>query len=412
MDKVWKEIEYWSQIFLLPIYTLSFLFPRDKKLWVFGSTFGHRFADNPKYFYLYLNQLKANEIRAVWISRNKDVINLLKDNNLEVYNIISFRGLWYSLRAKIYLYDNYSKDICFWLSGGAVKINLWHGIPLKKINMDNKFDPVRNPNKKWKKFIYALRRMSDEKPSHYVVTTSKFLEPIFSSAFATKNVISCGYPRNEILISTKIKNILTQREKDVLHKIIVRVNAIKNAKVILYMPTFRESESDFFDILEKDAFNNFIKQKNIIICIKPHPKSKVKTKYSKLESSNIIMIDAEADPYVYLRHTDGLITDYSSIYFDYLLLDKPIIFFCYDLDKYLASSREMYFNYEEFAPGVRAKSIEELECALSDFEASSDNTFLKDNRAKMSKLVFDNGNAKASETLYLYIKNEILRCKP
>ncbi|MGB8454204.1 MAG: CDP-glycerol glycerophosphotransferase family protein [Anaerocolumna sp.] len=408
MDKVLKDIEYWSQIFILPIYAISTFFPRDKKLWAFGSTFGHRFADNPKYFYLYINQLKAKEIRAVWISKNKNVVNLLKENNLEAYSVYSVRGLWYSLRAKVYIYDNYSKDICFWLSGGAVKINLWHGIPLKKINMDNKFDPVRNPNTKWKKVKYALRRISDEKPSHYVLTTSKFLVPIFSSAFATKKVISCGYPRNDILTSTEIENVLTQIENDILNEIIARMNQLKNAKIILYMPTFRESESDFFDMLDEQAFDDFIKQKNIILCIKPHPKSKVKMEYSKLESANIIMIDAEADPYVYLSYTDALITDYSSIYFDYLLLDKPIIFFCYDLDKYLNSSREMYFNYDEFTPGIKANSMEELENILSDVESSSDNTALKNKRVKMSKRVFDKGNVKASETLYHYIQNDIL----
>ena len=70
-------------------------------------------------------------------------------NGYESYYYHSVKGIWLALRAKVYFFDNYSKDINFWQSGGAVKINLWHGIGNKRINYDNKFDKVRHPKNLW-----------------------------------------------------------------------------------------------------------------------------------------------------------------------------------------------------------------------------------------------------------------------
>ena len=212
IKKVWKEIKYWSQIFLIPVYCLSFLMPRSKRIWVFGSTFGHRFADNPKYLYLYVSQVHKDSTKAIWISKDRDIVNNLVSQGLPAYYLYTPKGIWHCLRAGVYIYDNYSKDVCFLLSGGAKKFNLWHGIPLKKINRDNLFDYVRNPRSKREKVKWALRRIQDEKPSHYVLTTSEFLRPIFSSAFHTKSY----YQRVSEMMHWAIWNISRLASQDEL----------------------------------------------------------------------------------------------------------------------------------------------------------------------------------------------------
>jgi len=361
MMRIVKEIKYWSQLFLIPIYGLSFLMPRSKKIWVMGSTFGTRFADNPKYFYLYLQQHQKNNIKSVWISKNKEVIRFLTDNSLEGYYLYSLKGIWYSLRAKIYLYDNYSKDICFTLSGGATKINMWHGIPLKRIQKDNMFDRIRNPKTRLEKTRWLLRRMTDEKPTDYVLTTSEFLKPIFSSAFHTEHVLVCGYPRNDILLSEEIRNVMNKNETSVAGHL---EKMSKNNKIVFYVPTFRESEQNFFDIISLEHFQNFLEREQILFCVKLHPKSKVGEQFNKLSYHNIFVIDPLIDSYPILKQADVLITDYSSIYFDFLLTGKQIIFFAYDLKEYLQDSREMYFNYEEFTPGIKVYNQKDLEKVL------------------------------------------------
>lgn len=147
LKKFINSIKYWAQILLVPLYWVSFITPRSKKVWIFGSTFGKRFADNSRYFYLYINQFKKSEIRAIWISHDNKIVKFLKENGLEAYYYRSLKGIYYCLRGYVYIFDNYSKDISFWLSGGAVKVNLWHGSGNKKTNYDNKFDRVRHPKK-------------------------------------------------------------------------------------------------------------------------------------------------------------------------------------------------------------------------------------------------------------------------
>lgn len=365
MKKMIEGIKYWGQLLLLPIYWFSFLFPRNKSIWLFGSTFGRRFADNPRYFYLYISQMDSS-IRPIWISHNKEIIELLNANGYEAYYNHSLKGMWYCLRGKVYCFDNYSKDISFWLSGGALKFNMWHGIPLKKIQADNTFDKVRHPKNTWEKFKSFPRRLSDEKPSHYVLTTSEFMKLIFESAFQTKKVSTVGYPRIDGFAFDEFQNIYTKAEQKALDKIQKCLEKNVEGKVIYYMPTFRDSEVAFFDVMDLQLFNTFLKENRYVFCTKLHPKSKLRAQFESIESDNIINIDADTDPYVFISISDVLVTDYSSIYFDYLFANKPIVFFDYDLEQYLRDSREMYFDYEEYTPGVKASTQEELQQALSD----------------------------------------------
>jgi len=364
-----------------------------------GSTFGRRFADNPKYFYLYLNQYHRDDIRPIWISKNKKVVSLLRKNSLEAFYLYSLKGIWYALRAKVYLYDNYSKDVCFTLSGGAKKVNLWHGIPLKKIQKDNRFDIVRNPKNRLQRLRWALRRISDEKPSDFILVPSDYLRPIYSSAFNTQNTIICGYPRNDVLISECITNVLTDDEKKTLNLL---ENIKKDKKIILYMPTFRDSEIDFFNIISIKKLQEFLRDNKIALLVKLHPKSKVYNRFLEVESEHIKVINPDLDPYPILKQVDLLITDYSSIYFDFLHTDKPIIFFSYDLEKYLLESREMYFDYDHMTPGIKVKDQEGLHTAITE-ALTKDNLYQKE-KENIKKLMFNYDTNISCEILYRKIK--------
>ncbi|MFT4144607.1 MAG: CDP-glycerol glycerophosphotransferase family protein [Mobilitalea sp.] len=371
--------------------------PRSKKIWVFGSTFGRRFADNPKYFYLFLSQQHKNDIDAIWISKSREIVQHLNKNNYKACFLYSVKGIWYSLRAKVYLYDNYSKDICYLLSAGAKRINLWHGIPLKKIQKDNQFDKFRNPSNFKEKINRMPRRISDEKKSDYVLTTSKYLVQIFSSAFQTNKVLVCGYPRNEELISNNIVNLPLRSENEFLELLNEKRKDVK--KTIMYMPTFRETEYKFFDLVSVERLIDFLERQNMLLCVKLHPKSKLQKMFSLIQSEYILIADEQADPYPILKQMDVLITDYSSIYFDFLLTEKPVVFFPYDYEEYLAESRELYFDYEEFTPGRKVYNQEELEEALC--VSIFDNTGAKE----ITDRVFDGTVKNASETLYCRIRD-------
>ena len=412
--KITDRLKYWGQLLLLPVYWLSFLVPRNKKIWLFGSTFGRRFADNPRYMYLYVSQHKEElSIRPIWISHNEDIVRMLNAEGYEAYMYHSLKGIWYALRGKVYLFDNYSKDINFWQSGGAMKVNLWHGIPLKKIQHDNVFDKFRHPKNIWEKIRNFPRNISDEKPNHYVLTTSENLRGIFSSAFKTDNVLVAGYPRNESLISDAIKNVYSHEEKEDKKKILSFLNDkadSKNKKMIFYMPTFRKSETLFFENFDKNDFQKFLAKNNLLFCIKLHPKSKLNEEFKNIQSENIMVINKDADPYVFLKLADVLITDYSSIYFDYLLLDRPIIVFAYDLKEYLNDSREMYFDYDEFTPGDKVNDYHKLKKSILryvNFDNGKQDEYL-DCRKKIREKVFENKIVNMNSIVYI-IEEHILK---
>lgn len=395
MAKITDIITYWSQLLLLPIYWLSFITPRNKNIWLFGSTFGKRFSDNPRYFYLYINEFKKKSKRPIWISKNKEIIEFLNKNKYEAYYYKSLKGIYYCLIGKVYIFDNYSKDINFWTSGGAVKINLWHGIPLKKIQSDNINDKVRHPKNNLEKLKYFPRRLSDEKPSHYILAASKLTRRIFKSAFRTDRVLTCGYPRNDLLLKdSEIKNIYLDYEEEQLKQI----SSKKGLKIILYMPTFRESESAFFDVVNLCVFEEFLEKNNMLFCVKMHIKSKLISKFNNIPYNNIFVINPDSDPYPFINLADMLVTDYSSIYFDYLFKNRPIIFFDYDREIYEKESRELYFNYDLVTPGIKAESMDSLMNALL-----SEDIYEKE-RTRIRLKIFETDSKYASQRLYMSIK--------
>lgn len=361
--RIKEGIKYWSQLLLLPIYGLSFLMQRSQKIWLFGSAFGKRFAENPKYLYLYTVQNQSEYTRAIWITHKPEIVELLQKEGYEVYYHHSLKGIWYCLRAGVYVFDNYSKDISFWLSGRAIKVNLWHGSGNKKTNHDNLFDKVRHPKNIWERFKTFPRRLSDEKPSHYTLATSDAMADIYVSAFQTTraHILVNGQPRNDTLVTNSeysIKDIYTNQE-ELLRNQIAQYH--KDGYTILaYMPTFRASERQFFDVMDLAVFNDYLEQHKYILILKPHSKSSIRTEAESIHYSNIISAHSDIDIYTFLREIDMLIADYSSVYTDYMLLERPVVAFHFDYAAYCSDTRDSYIPFDEYMPEQKAYTMQEL----------------------------------------------------
>lgn len=404
MKKNYERIKYWGQLLLLPLYWFSFLFPRNKKIWIFGSTFGRRFADNPRYFYLYISQ-HCKDIQAIWISHDKKIVEFLQKNGYEAYYYHSLKGIWFALRGKVYLFDNYSKDINFWQSGGAVKINMWHGVGNKKINYDNEYDKVRHPKNAWEKWKFFPRRLSDEKPGHYIVSTSPMMSEIFARAFQTsaEHVLEIGYPRNDILFDAcEMKNLYLPEEEKLQEEI--RKWKATGKKILLYAPTFRSSEKKFLEIMNIETFNQFLQKNNMVLICKLHPKSSCKEAFEAFTYSNIYNAGADVDINSFLKETDLLIADYSSVYSDYMLLDKPVVAFHYDYEEYANDTRAAYFDYEEYMPEKKAYTQEMLEEGIREV-LKEDKAI--EQRQKFRAKLYQDINEKSAERLTKEIRKMI-----
>lgn len=319
---------------------------RDSDLYVFGSWYGEKFADNPKYLYLYY--LK-NGKDAYWFTRNKNVYKELKKSNLPVLMAGTKEERYVSKRAKYFFYCCSLDDIDKYYAGGAVMINLWHGVPLKKIMYDDTYNYNTSNKTLYQKMSQWIFANTIKK--NYVVATSKVFAEIYKHAFRVdeSHILVNGQPRNDCFFDG---SLIRKQYGDKQYK-----------TQITYMPTMRNMGKDVIDLnkqMDLAAIDKLCREHEALFIIKKHFCHRTET--TNLEGlENIIdLTTTTIDSQELLYNTDILITDYSSCYIDYMLLDRQIIFYAYDLDHYLAKDREMYFQYEDVTPGVKATTFEQL----------------------------------------------------
>jgi CDP-glycerol glycerophosphotransferase len=349
----------------------SFFIPKSEKIIIVGGWFGQRFADNSKYLYLYADEYKEELSleKVIFVTRDNKIKDELDHKGYEVYNIWSLPSIWYHLRAKYHFIDQSPNDINSFFSVRSIRINLWHGFPLKTIG---KFqggsylvDKIDNNI-----FLETMYNLSTKGfwSDRYLLTTSEFAAEIMGEAFRIPNKkrIISGYPRNYETVFNESINFEASFESDDLEKI---RSAKKNNKCLFaYLPTFRDyMDTKIFgtkDIDELLSFLDFLESQNIIIIGKFHFANKDKDMMKISSHKAFINLSSDVDVYSFIKYSDVLITDYSSIYFDYLLSEKPIVFFPYDLNYYMYEDRGLIFDYNEYTPGPIVKNIEEFENLL------------------------------------------------
>jgi len=314
------------------------LIPKSKNIWVFGAWFGNRYADNPKAFFKYINENQPS-IRAVWISKDKRVINEVRALGYEAYLESSFHGVWLQFRAKKAIIcqslhdDLYSPAI----SNKTKVIQLWHGIPLKHIMFD--VFGINPPQKNIKGKLIDLLSPYNKHRNDVVISTSKLTQKILANAFQlhTSKVPVVGFPRNDVFLAT------STHQKDIFK--------------CIYMPTFRGGVGAECDLFYQYGFDieqieSILADNGMHLTLRMHPVNRPPKELSDaIKSSSYIAIDESADIYESIADYDCLITDYSSIYFDFLLTDKPIVFAPFDLNEYRKNERSMYFEYTDATLG-------------------------------------------------------------
>lgn len=328
---------------------LSCLVPRSRKIYVFGAWLGEKFADNPKY--LFLEAQRDPDIRPVWITKDPEVCRQLRAMGYEAYLHASLKGIWIQLRAKYAVVCNGISDVNHTFLGRAVFLNLWHGVPLKKVGYDD--DKVKN----WDSRGQKIRRMIQQIPlgREYVVATSENYAPIYESAFRrpADHVLVMGQPRNDIFFDQ-------EGRFHAQHKL---RHAARGKKIILYAPTHRKEGQIPFPLEENFDFqrlNQWCREHQAVFVIKRHFYHREDPVDFSGFSNIADITEKSMDIQEILMDTDLLVTDYSSTYIDYLLLDRPMVFYDFDYQDYLKTDREMYYNYEDVTPGYKAETFDRL----------------------------------------------------
>ena len=389
MKKINKLFEY-------AFATLFHFFPRNKHLWLTGkiSEWGYGdfappdFFDNSKYFFLYLVN-NTNE-KVYWVSSSKSEIELLKKYNLPYIKYGTVKYFFTTLRAKYFFHHYGINQINPILQANSIQIDFWHGTPLKKI----RYDVVPKATGK----MHFIARFIGIGKTEYLSSTSEYLtNNILARAFdlPLEQCINFGYPRTDVMKLTKEESLeFCRKYTNELLPYIETCSRFK--KVFLYMPTWRDDDPDYFSKanIDFEKLNEKMKELGYAFFLKLHPL----TKFTAVDKySNIFQIKNDVDIYPFLTFTDFLITDYSSIYFDYLMIDKEIIFIPYDYENYVRN-RELYFNYDDVTPGVKYKSFEEFISNLTEVEKLD----YSNERKQVKDLLITDYNFDACEKTYKF----------
>lgn len=342
-----------------PLYGISFLFKRDVNLWVISGPFG--FRDNSKYFSIYLAEERKN-IRCFWVAKTRTEVLHLKQVGIPVITRWSFRGIYYCLRAKVYIFDSYVTDVNVWTSGGAIKFNLWHGVGIKNIERKARVGVTKkifSGNQLLKSFIYPAHHI---KPDVFL-STSSLMTKHFSEAFAIKenDCIEAIYPRCQTFFwnKNKLREHVQNYEPKETSDFIDMLQSYQNSYI--YMPTWRDSHNDFLKMADINLYklDELMRSINGIFIFKLHPNTKLDINLS--EFTNLVLLPNRVDVYPLLPYIQTLITDYSSIYYDFILMkDKQIILFPFDYQSYVSTDRDLAYDYFEYTHGDIVYSFEGL----------------------------------------------------
>lgn len=317
------------------------------------------------------------------------------------------KGRWMQLRAGTLIHSNSLKEeFSYLFAGGATSVNCWHGVGLKRVWYRNK----NAFSGKWMAAPPSLKRKYNlwwagfnSARKNYVIGTSEEVNSYYPATYnvTSENVLNLGQARNDVLFDDSL-------EEGSLPE------CFENGKVIVYMPTYRQySKEDrgkerIGENIDYEKLSSVLEKYEYTFVIKKHRFNTVFGPHNTLYENIVDISDQGSglDTQLILKHTDILITDYSSCYTDFLLLDRPVVFYCYDLDEYL-SKWELNFDYDYVTPGPKVFDSDELIDALEKLMQGHDEYEAERQRVKRVFYSPENQGPVAKKQMDYIIENII-----
>ena len=333
----------------------------DPKLVIFIAFHGRGYSDNPRAIYEAMRQDPRFEgYRFIWfIKKHKQ--KQITIPGAEVKEYFSFSYFYYMSKAKYWIINCKMPDYIA-KKEEQIYLQTWHGTPLKRLAHDIESAEDMTFYRSAVSFAQMTQSYDiDVARYNYMISPNRFCTEVFQSAFRIQRerLIETGYPRNDFICNTTKEEMERMKEKYQLPK---------DKKVVLYAPTWRDNSyvaSGYTFELKAD----FHKWKEIlgeeyIVVFKPH--YLIINTYEKDSSLQgfLYSIPAEADIRELYVISDMLITDYSSVFFDYAILKRPIYFYMYDIEEYANDLRGFYLDIHKDLPGDIYTNEDELLAAV------------------------------------------------
>lgn len=333
---------------------------------LFESFLGRSYGDSPRYIYEYLIRLQSegrleketnipDNATFVWMIDNKAAKIPGKHKQVK-FN--SLKYFYYVARCSVWI-TNMRQPSWYVKREGVTLLECWHGTPLKRLVFD--MEDVYSASPKYKMTVYNQSRMWD-----YLISDNRFSTECFKSCFLfpEERILELGYPRNDLLYGDDRED----RARAIKEKLGIPLDK----KVVLYAPTWRDDDyygpaQYKFDLpLDLEMMKGLRDEYYFVL----------RTHYFIADHLNIPKEDADfvSDQSRYndigelYLISDILITDYSSVFFDFANLRRPILFFVYDFEKYAGVLRGFYFDMTTGCPGPLLKTNEEILDALKNID--------------------------------------------
>lgn len=359
---------------------------RNNKIILFGSWFGNKFSDNTRFLYQYLsaNKNKLGLEHVVWVTRSRSVFVELKENKYEVYMMDSPESYYYHRVAGVHIVcngsnddlHNPSADLLGRYSVGAIKINLWHGIcgikgfgftsnEYKKMKykypIESWIKEMLHENRILRKMIACFGGWGD---CYFLSTTSEVTQYFMrATLFPKTKFIETGYPRNYT------ENYILPSEKKIIR------NIEKYKIKILYLPTFRDNYNFYIPPLSFPNIIKWLEANDALWIEKVHDADKNNMLKVGEKSSYVIRLESSFDINILINKVDLLITDYSSVMYEAIFSNIPVLYYVPDLECYRDTDRGLMQPPESFMVGPKAVNCTELVELLDKFIDDLDSVF-------------------------------------
>lgn len=369
----------------IPYAFASLFSKRDSKLIVFCAMHCETFDSNSKFLFLHFLKNEPSYTVKFVVNDDEKRNDLIKKYGDYFIDTRTKEGKKIAIKAKTWVVSWLDLPIGgLFLNFRRLVVHLGHGTPLKGLGMTEK------DGKLIKKLYYKLNNTNIT----CSLGSSEFVAKIISRCmgFSTKRVLVAGQPRTDALFFSPLR--LSQISNETFN--------------VLYAPTWRQfSEVKLFPFSDFDLnkLDQFLKSNNIKIFIRFHPAYEESIPKDILELDNVELFSAKEFTEVmdYINCFDALITDYSSIYLDYMLLERPIIFLPYDLTEY-ENSVGFTMDYMENTPGPKPENFTDFMNQM--LIAKNDNTKMIE-EIKRLNLKLNNQNHNACKQVAEYIKKHI-----
>lgn len=330
--------------------------PKHDDWWAFPvCAFTGVFSGNERAVY---EQVKDDDsLRKIILTRGQPVT--LTGNNLIVVPLESPEGQYYLLRAKVvFIKHTPTRNAVYPLSSELHHlINLWHGIPLKRIGYASIDQQTRT------------QAIAQEHSRCKAVISSSHIDTLAMAAafypLSYNDVWPTGLPRNDFILRAfdLLPSDLRQESQ--------RLQAtLQGKQLVLFMPTFRNGQEHAcyaFSAEQRHALHQWLDQNNAVLGVREHMADRSGSYTRQLQDLPVVALTAAEypNPEVLYREASLLITDYSSCFIDFMLTDKPMISFAYDLEHYACVERGLFYDLEHVFPGPVCRNFSDLQRALA-----------------------------------------------